>query len=235
MAGSLTRRAFKPVYWLYYALLFGRRFPGATWLRDRVWAWERATGRGDAPAAKLDWEEQYRAGRWDFMRGLDEVARYGVIGVFVQRLARGGAVLDVGCGEGLLVDQLRPHGYGRYLGLDVSEAAIAQAAARADGSTSFVAADAESASPPAGPWDVVVFNESVYYFHQPLATLQRYEAVLAQGGAFVVSTFRSRRADAVVRTLLDRYRLLEATTVSNAKGSWTVRVLAPSQPNDVIR
>ncbi len=235
MAASLASRAFKPVYWLYYSLLFGRRFPGAAWLRDRVWEWERSTGRGDAPAAKGDWEEQYRAGRWDFMRGLDEVARYGVIAVFVQRLARGGAVLDVGCGEGLLADQLRPHDCRRYLGIDVSEAAIAQAAARADASTSFAAADAETAPPPDGPWDVVVLNESVYYFHQPLATLQRYETVLAEGGAFVVSTFRSRRADAVVRTLLGRYRLLEATTVSNAKGSWTVRVLAPPQADGAIR
>ncbi len=235
MARSLAHRAFKPVYWLYYSLLFGRRFPGATWLRDRVWAWERATGRGDAPAAKGDWEEQYRAGHWDFLRDLDELARYGVIAVFVQRLALGGAVLDVGCGEGLLADQLRPHGYRRYLGIDVSQAAIERAAARADESTTFVAGDAETAPPPAGPWDVVVFNESVYYFHQPLATLQRYEAVLAEGGAFVVSTFRSRRADAVVRSLLGRYRLLEATTVSNAGGSWTVRVLAPPQANDAIR
>jgi SAM-dependent methyltransferase len=226
---ALARRAFKPVYWLYYSLLFGRRFPGAAWLQDRVWAWERATGRGDAPAAKGDWEEQYRAGHWAFMRELDELARYGVIAVFVQRLARGGAVLDVGCGEGLLVDQLRPYGYRRYLGVDVSEAAVAQAAARVDATTAFVARDAEGAAPPPGPWDVVVFNESVYYFHQPLATLQRYETVLAPVGAFVVSTFHSRRADAVVRALLGRYRLLEETTVSNAKGSWTVRVLAPPQ------
>ena len=73
---------------------------------------------------------------------------------------------------------------------------------------------------------MVVFNESVYYFRQPLAAVQRYEAVLAPRGAFVVSTFRSRRADAIVRALLRRYRLLEETAVSNAKGTWTVRVLA---------
>ena len=226
MAAPLARRAFKLVYWLYYPLLFGRRFPGASWLQERVWAWERSTGRGDAPATPADWEEQYRAGRWTFMRGLDERGRYGVIGVFVRRLARGGAVLDVGCGEGLLVDELRPHGYRRYLGIDVSEAAIAQGAPRADADTQLLAADAEGEVPP-GPWEVVVFNESVYYFRDPLATLRRYEGALAPGGSFVVSTFHSRRADAVVRALLRRYRVLEATTVSNAKGRWTVRVLTP--------
>src|SRR5687767_13442204 len=102
MGSSLARRAFKPVYWLYYAVLFGRRFPGSATLVRRVAAWETATGRGDAPAGKAAWEEQYRAGRWSFMRGLDESARYAVIAAFVRRLAPGGAVLDVGCGEGLL-------------------------------------------------------------------------------------------------------------------------------------
>ena len=225
MSSPWSRRAFKPVYWLYYSVLFGRRFPGARWLARRVEAWEGVTGRGDAPAAKGAWDEGYRAGRWSFMRELDEAARYAVIAAFVDRLAPTGAVLDVGCGEGLLVDALRPHGYRRYLGVDVSDAAIAQVASRADASTAFLAADAEGETPP-GPWDVVVFNESVYYFRDPLATLRRYESVLAKGGAFVVSTFRSRRADAVVRALLRRYREVEATTVSNTKGSWTVRVLA---------
>lgn len=233
MSGSLARRAFKPVYLLYYRWLFGRRFPGAVSLARRVEAWERATGRGDAPASKQAWEEQYRQGRWAFMGGLDELARYAVIAAFAQQLAaaaRGsasaGAVLDVGCGEGLLVDQLRPRGYRRYLGLDLSEAAVAQAGSRADTLTSFLAADAEG-EPAAGPWDVIVFNECVYYFRDPLASVRRYEHVLAAGGAFIVSTFRSRRADAIGRALVRRYRLLEETGVSNRKGTWTVRVLAP--------
>jgi len=224
MGGSFGRRAFKPVYLFYYRVLFGRRFPGAQALARRVAAWEGATARGDAPAAKEAWDAQYRAGGWEFMRDLDELARYALIAAFVNRLAPRGAVLDVGCGEGLLVDHLRPLGYRRYLGIDLSEAAVAQAASRADAATAFLAADGEGA-PPDGPWDVVVFNESIYYFREPLAAVARYGAVLAPAGWFVVSTFASRRADAVVRALLRRYRLVEETAVSNRKGTWTVRVL----------
>lgn len=234
MSGSLARRAFKPVYLLYYRLLFGHRFPGAASLARRVEAWERATGRGDAPASQAVWEAQYREGRWSFMGGLDELARYAVIAAFAQRVAAptsgtapAGAILDVGCGEGLLVDQLRPRGYRRYLGIDLSEMAIEQAASRSDGATGFVAGDAEGDPPPAGPWDVIVFNECVYYFRDPLGAVARYESVLAPGGAFVVSTFRSRRADAIARALLRSYRLLEETEVSNRKGTWRVKVLEP--------
>lgn len=228
--GDLGRRAFKPVYILYYRLLFGRRFPFSERLAARVHAWELATGRGDAPVGKEIWEEQYRQGGWEFMRRLDEVARYSVIAGFLHHLKAGGSVLDVGSGEGLLADHLRPLGYSRYLGVDLSEAAIRQAAGREDAKTAFAAADAESYVPPKPPerWDAVVFNECVYYFNDPVETVRRYAAFLEPGGIFIVSTFRSRRADVIVKRLLETCRLLEETAITNRKGMWVVRVLEPS-------
>jgi 2-polyprenyl-3-methyl-5-hydroxy-6-metoxy-1,4-benzoquinol methylase len=223
---SLRQRAFKPVYLLYYRLLFGRRFPGADALARKVHAFELATQRGDAPSPKDEWETQYRAGGWQFMRALDELGRYAVIAAFAQHLAPAGAVLDVGCGEGLLLDELRWRGYRRYLGVDLAEAAITAAGPRRDERTDFVAADAETFAS-GERFDVIVFNESVYYFHQPLATLRRYESMLAPGGALIVSMFRSRRSQAIARLLEREYALRERTAVSNRKGTWVVSVLAP--------
>jgi SAM-dependent methyltransferase len=223
---SLGRRAFKPVYILYYRFLFGRRFPFADRLAARVRAFEAVTGRGDAPVAKEVWEAQYQRGGWEFMRSLDELARYAVIAGYLHALKPGGSVLDVGGGEGLLADHLRPFGYSRYLGVDLSEAAIQQAASRRDETTSFAAADAETFQPP-GSWDAVVFNECVYYFNDPVDSVERYREFLTEGGVFIVSTFRSRRADVIVRRLLSAYRLLEETAITNRKGTWVVRVLAP--------
>src|SRR5258708_95797 len=96
----LSRRAFKPIYILYYKLLFGRRFPFSERLAARVHAWELATGRGDAPAAKDVWEEQYRGGKWELMRGLDELARYSLIAGYLPHLHPRGPALDLGSGEG---------------------------------------------------------------------------------------------------------------------------------------
>lgn len=228
---SLTRRAFKPIYILYYKLLFGRRFPFSKELAERVQDWERETGRGDAPAAKEVWEEQYEKGHWELMRRFDEVARYSVIAGYVHHLKPGGSVLDVGSGEGLLADHLRPFGYSRYLGADLSEAAIRQAAGRVDEKTAFAAADAETYIPPDTPperWDAIVFNECVYYFKDPLGTVRRYEQFLAEGGVFIVSTFRSRRADVIVRRLLEVYPAIEETAITNRKGTWTIRVIRPA-------
>ena len=200
---SWARRAFKPVYIFYYRFLFGRRFPLSRRLAARVRAFEAATGRGDAPAGKEVWEEQYRAGKWELMRRLDEVARYSVIAGYLHHLEPGGSVLDVGSGEGLLADHLRPLGYSRYLGVDLSEAAIRQAAGRAgrrDRLRRRRRRDVRSPAPER--WDAIVFNECVYYFNDPLATVRRYEAFLAADGVLIVSTFRSRRADVIVERLL---------------------------------
>jgi len=224
----LGRRAFKPVYVLYYKLLFGRRFPFSEGLAARVHAWELATGRGDAPVAKDVWEEQYRRGHWELMRGLDELARYSVIAGYLHQLKPGGSVLDVGSGEGLLRDHLIPYDYARYHGLDLSEAAIAQAAPRRDERTTFAAADAETYVPP-GRFDAVVFNECVYYFNDPVGSVRRYEPYLEDGGCFVVSTFRSRRADVIARRLAEVYPLLEETAITNRKGTWVVRIFRPGE------
>jgi SAM-dependent methyltransferase len=224
MIGSLGRRAFKPVYIFYYRVLFGRRFPFSGRLAARVRAFEGATGRGDAPVSKEIWEEQYRQGDWEFMRRLDELARYSVIAGYLHFLEPGGSVLDVGSGEGLLADHLRPFGYSRYLGVDLSEAAIRQAADREDDHTAFAAADAESYVPP-GRWNAIVFNECVYYFNDPVGSVRRYESFLEEGGVLIVSTFRSRRADVIVKRLLETYQLLEETAITNRKGTWVVRVM----------
>lgn len=222
--GPLGRRAFKPIYILYYRLLFGRRFPFSEGIAARVRAFEAATGRGDAPVSKEVWEEQYGKGGWEFMRRLDELARYSVIAGYLHHLKPGGSVLDVGSGEGLLADHLRPFGYSRYLGVDLSEAAIRQAAGREDAATAFAAADAEAYVPP-GKWEAVVFNECVYYFNDPVGSVRRYESFLEKDGVVIVSTFRSRRADVIVKRLLETCTLLEETAISNRKGTWVVRVM----------
>ncbi|HYO14989.1 MAG TPA: class I SAM-dependent methyltransferase [Thermoanaerobaculia bacterium] len=220
---TLRRRAFKLVYVLYYKLLFGRRFPGSKKLAEKVHAWELATGRGDAPISKETWEAQYRKGGWAFMRNLDELARYNVIAGYLHALKPGASVLDVGAGEGLLVDQLRIFGYSHYLGIDLSEAAIEQAAGRQDERTVFQAADAETFTPQ-GKWDAIVFNECVYYFKDPIGTVERYKRYLEDGGVMIISMYRSRRSDMISRRLVDLGELQVETTVASRKGAWVVQV-----------
>jgi len=129
------------------------------------------------------------AGPWGFLRRLDAVPQRGVIAGYLQHLAPSGRILDVGCGEGLVLGHLGP--CVDYVGVDLSEDAIARArsAFGARPSTAFHVADA-SAFEPAGHFDIIVFNESLYYFEDPAAVVARYERALRPGtGKMIVSMY----------------------------------------------
>jgi 2-polyprenyl-3-methyl-5-hydroxy-6-metoxy-1,4-benzoquinol methylase len=226
MVRWFRRWTLRPVYVLYYRLLFRARFPGSDNLAQVVSALESRGAHGDTPEPKDLWEEKYRSGRWEFMRDLYEVPRYASIAALAHTLRPDAAILDIGCGEGLLQSHLAQVGYRRYLGIDLAETAIEQAAGRADERTSFVAADAETFVPD-GTFDVVIFNECVHYFHSPGDSVAAYERSLTADGLFIVSAFRTPRGDAIMRELIESYAMIEKTSIGNRKGTSLVVVLAP--------
>lgn len=213
----LVNALYRLLHRLYYAGLFGRRLPAADRVAALVHRWETARRRGDIPQPAAMWDEQYAAGRWDFLAGLDQLARYSVIAGYIHYLKPGAAVLDVGCGEGLLLRSYRPYGYGRYLGVDIAAQAIARLTALADERTRFVCADAETFQPD-GQFDVIVFNESLYYFRDPLTTFARYSNFLKNDGILIVSTFfGSPRAVSILKRLKERYALLDEVQIRHDK------------------
>jgi ubiquinone/menaquinone biosynthesis C-methylase UbiE len=76
----------------------------------------------------------------------------------------------------------------KYVGIDISEAAITKALTKQDDRTHFIRADAENYTP-AESFDALVFNESLYYFTDPLKTLERYMRVLKERDIAIVSTY----------------------------------------------
>ena len=215
---------FKPLYLLYYGLLYGRRYPFAARLERRVRAWERATGRGDAPAPREDWDDQYAAGRWDVMHEPDELPRYRAVAGFLRAVRPGARVLDVGCGDGNLIEHLDGLGLAGYTGVDLSPTAVERARARSSGEgIELVVADAERWEPP-GRYDAIVLNESLYYFERPLEGALRWRRWLADDGVLVVSSFRTRRSDAIRRRLLAAWPARDEATIRGPKGTWVVTV-----------
>lgn len=212
----------------YYRYFFGRELPFAAELERRVLSWEKGS-RGDVPLAEIEWEEQYRAGRWAMLENLRELSRYSVLAGYVQVCYPSAAVLDVGCGEGLLA--LRLHGlYRRYVGTDISAVAIEHALERAGGpQTEFLHVDGNDWVP-SDRFDIIIFNESLYYFEHPFDAFRRYAAALAPGGAIAVSMFRgSRRARAIVRQLARDYLVRDRTVIKNGPLSWECCLFDPSR------
>ena len=211
---------------VYYEFLFDTGTPLSHTLASRVLTWEQERGKGDTPIPKTMWEQQYEIGHWNFLHTLGELGRFSVVVGYLHELRPDSAVLDIGCGEGLLFKRMQPRGCSRYLGIDISAAAIDKA--RAVGTGPFICTDAEYFVP-SDTYDVIIFNESLYYFLDPVATVVRYSSALRPDGILFVSTFlSSRRGRAILRALKGKFAVFDETSIEHAAQRWTCSVLAPS-------
>lgn len=173
------------------------------------------------------WEAQYAAGRWDFLAQLTELARFSVLAGYISHLKPGGAVLDVGCGQGVLSRRLPDSAYSRYVGIDLSASAIAVAQQRQPERSAFFAADCEHYAP-AEPFDVIVFNEVLCCLHDPLRTVERYVRSLNPEGLLLVSMCTAARGSATILWRLKRtYATVDEVRVVHGgrKVSWVCTAL----------
>jgi trans-aconitate methyltransferase len=177
-----------------------------------------------------DWDERYLAGEWDRLDSIDEIAHYMVALGYLSYGPPDPKVLDVGCGHGRLLQLLQGFAYSDYLGLDISGEAIRRAEALGIPRAHFATANVNQWEP-GTQFDVVIFNESLYYATHPLQLFLKAMNWLTPQGVLIVSMFRyDPRAELiwnVIERLLDhnRIELLGATEVTNSVSGyiWDVR------------
>jgi 2-polyprenyl-6-hydroxyphenyl methylase/3-demethylubiquinone-9 3-methyltransferase len=181
-----------------------------------------------APATVLDAE--YAAGRWSYFGNLSELARYSVLVGYLRHFKPGGAVLDIGCGEGLFLSRLHPDDYCRYLGVDLSSVAIAQAGTRASAKASFAVADARSYQP-TETFDAIVMNELLHYIPDAPETVGRLAHSMRPGSVLLLSTCTASGSGMVgLSQLQRRYVTLSETRLGDPRTglSWVCAALAAS-------
>ena len=175
------------------------------------------------------WDAQYAAGRWDFLAGLSELARFSVLAGYIGHLKPRAAVLDTGCGQGALLRALPDGGYSKYLGIDIAPSAIAVAERQLGGRGVFLVADCEAYTP-TEPFDVIVFNEVLCCLRDPLLTVERYARSLRPGGMLLVSLCTATRGSAtLLRQLKRAYLVVDEVTVTHGarQVSWACSALRP--------
>lgn len=179
----------------------------------------RVRPRDPAPSAGT-WDAQYAAGRWAYLGELPELARFSVLAGYLRHFKPGGAILDVGCGEGVLAKRLGAGDYRRYVGVDLSGAAIEKAARSGAPNTAWTAADGQSYAP-TETFDAIVFNEVLYFFSDPPGTVERYTHALNEGGVLLLSINTAFRGGmAILADLKRRYPTLDETRVTHANNDW---------------
>jgi SAM-dependent methyltransferase len=211
--------------WIYEHLKAPvRHIPGAKKVWRRLSPEEQSEGHCTRVA---EWDRLYRTGHWDYLSGLEEAARYNLIVGYLHYLKRGGAFLDVGCGEGILLQRLGPSAYSRYLGIDFSQVAIAKARQRQDGNTLFIVANAEEYEPKEA-FDAIIFNECLYCFKDPFETFKRYVPSLQQGGIIVVSMYAPPGMDSTPMRILEKIKTafnpLDEITITRRVDSWICNI-----------
>lgn len=98
------------------------------------------------------------------------------------------SVLDVGCGTGALLDELRRLDAGRTLaGVDLSSRMLSQAAEKTEEAVLLSAAAAEKLPFDENDFDVVVSCNAFHFFVEPRSFIAEVRRVLRPGGRLVVT------------------------------------------------
>jgi 2-polyprenyl-3-methyl-5-hydroxy-6-metoxy-1,4-benzoquinol methylase len=169
-----------------------------------------------------DWDAQYTSQSWDHLKQLSELARYSVIVGYSHYFKQAGSILDIGCGEGVLQEKLRPHKYARYVGIDISPEAIWSASIKQEARTFFCCADAKTYNPD-NRFDIIIFNECLYYFKNPLYVVRTYERFLKENGLIIVSMYVGDRTKKIWGILENFFTIEDSTLITNRSGtSWRI-------------
>jgi 2-polyprenyl-3-methyl-5-hydroxy-6-metoxy-1,4-benzoquinol methylase len=109
----------------------------------------------------------------------------------LSSLPKNSKVLDVGCGTGQLFQDLQAAGfYGRYLGVDASQAMI-EVATRHNPEGSFRVGAMEMLYERIGFWDAVVCLHALPYSDNPEEALRQMVVALKPGGLLLVASAAS--------------------------------------------
>jgi SAM-dependent methyltransferase len=149
------------------------------------------TSYGPPSIKKKIWDKDFSSGKWDFIDNTSGDCVYS----HLERFAQGGDILDLGCGPGNTANELSTDAYRSYIGVDISEAALAKAVKRTaengrSEKNAFVCSDFLGYSP-TKEFDIILFRESLYHvpYGQVPQILEKYSKSLKNNGVFVVRLY----------------------------------------------
>lgn len=179
-----------------------------------------------------EWDKQFSGDKWEYLAKENQRGHYDCIIQLYGKFGKEGTILDIGCGEGLMYKYLAenpPFPYSRFLGVDISAVAVKNASAAFPGAR-FEAVNYEHEHI-LEKFDVIIFNETLYYFNNPLKTLEKCVAEnLQPGGKIIISMCDHERHDLIWQHIQKEYHMLEGMTVANEeKISWTIRIFEPGK------
>jgi SAM-dependent methyltransferase len=126
------------------------------------------------------------AGDWQHLAEASQIPRYEELARIISTFSPG-SILDVGCGEAVLLSFL-PLDVD-YVGLEPSKKAGRTACAKR-GCNCVINVTAEDFDGAHQQWDCILFNEMLYYAAAPLRLVGKYARLLRPDGIIIISIFQ---------------------------------------------
>jgi len=174
---------------------------------------------GSLAAKKSLWDDEFGSGQWNYLERTTEDPIYAIL----EKYARNGAILDMGCGSGNTANELGYGKFGSYTGTDLSDVAIRKAIERTskngrEGKAEFRCAPIEDFSPEKS-YDIILFRESIFYIpvRKIKAVLDRYATCLKSNGVFIVRICDREKYASIVQLIGKHYDVIEQKLVEGAK------------------
>jgi len=156
---------------------------------------------GPTGIKKRLWDKEFSGTKWNFIDNTVGDCVY----PYLEKYANNGDILDLGCGPGNTANELAESVYKSYIGVDISEAALAKAERRTRengraGKNSFVNSDFLGYSTDK-KFDIILFRESMYHvpYGQVLLTLNKFSKSLKGTGVFIVRLYAGDHRPGVIK------------------------------------
>jgi SAM-dependent methyltransferase len=101
---------------------------------------------------------------------------------YIRLIGRNGKILDVGCGDGEVIEELKKRGKWELWGIDFNKNAISDA--KKKGFRVFCGT-IESVKLPKNYFDLIIMNHLVEHLEDPLGTIRRAKELLRPGGYII--------------------------------------------------
>jgi SAM-dependent methyltransferase len=158
------------------------------------------------------WNKEFKEGRWSSLENTLGDCLY----PYIEKYARNGTILDLGCGSGNTGNELDANAYRQYTGVDISDVAIEKARRRTEENrrtdkNNYFQSDILSFVP-TQQYDVILLREAIYYVPRAQIgrLLDRYSKYLKVGGVFIVRMWNTTGKDkTIVDTIESNAEVLE--------------------------